>query len=83
MLDNDKKLKLAHLAEQGGLTESWQKDVANEFGITRTFVKSVIKACQKCMSDEEGICFVLRGLGCPNAESRVTDLVGAFEGQRD
>jgi len=76
LLDKDKRLKLAHLAEQYAGEETWQSVVEVDQGINKTFVKSLYGVCRKQMGNGASLCFILRGLGCPYPEARMCDIIG-------
>lgn len=76
VLDGNKKVKMAHLAEQFGLEKGWKEAIEEDLELDRKFFERLIKACGVRLSVRDSICFVLRGLGCPSPEMRVHDVFG-------
>ena len=74
LLDPAKKAKLDSLVYPG--CERWDVAVEGGFGITRTFVRSVYSLCTEINSPLAAVTFILRGLGCPDYEARVAEVVG-------
>jgi hypothetical protein len=76
LLNQTKKLKLAHLNEQYGFETSWQQKVGEELGMDPAFVKSVYMLCtDRGMTEAQAILFMLQGIGCPEAERRMMEVL--------
>lgn len=76
VLDNDKNLKMTHLAEQHGLPTGWKEAIEEDWELDRKFFQGIMKAYRRRFSTRDSICFILRGFGCPSPEMRVFDLLG-------
>lgn len=74
LLDPRRKAKLDSLSFPG--VPSWDESVEGEFGINRTFVRSVYSLCTEVNSSIAAIVFILRGLDCPDYEARLVEVLG-------
>jgi hypothetical protein len=79
MLDPAKKSRLDSLQVPG--CPAWDQAVEQMYGISRTFVRSVYALCSELKSPEDSILFIIRGLGCPDYQSRLAEVLG--EASRD
>jgi hypothetical protein len=76
ILDDDKKVKLVHLAEQAGMGMSWKESIEEDLALDREFFTELLEVCQLRLGIRDSLCFILRGLGCPSPEMRVFDALG-------
>lgn len=74
LLDPAKKKRLDSLKYPD--CPSWNQAVEDAYGITLTFVRSVYGLCTEYRSPPESVCFILRGLGCPDYHERLEEVLG-------
>ena len=76
VLDPVKAAKLASFEAAAG-TQTWQEHVREALDVDDAFVRRVVEACRARGKDEtQSIGFLLRGLGCPDAEERMREVLG-------
>jgi hypothetical protein len=73
-LDEDKAAKLASFEAAAG-QQTWQEQVRNSLDVEDDFVKRVYALCRKRKDEAQSLGFILRGLGCPCAEERLSELL--------
>lgn len=73
ILDPQQRERLDSLKYPGCPT--WDKAVEDEWGITRTFVRSVLTLCTEIKPLPAAVLFILRGLGCPEYQERMKDVL--------
>ncbi len=73
MLNPATKARLDSLEFPG--VARWDQAVEQDFGINRTFVRSVYALCTEIKGPVDGVVFVLQGIGCPDVEERLTELL--------
>lgn len=73
MLDPLKRKRLDSL--QFPDCPSWEEAVEQEWGITRTFVRSVLALCTEIKPLPAAMLFILRGLGCPDYQARLHEVM--------
>ncbi len=76
LLDDKKEQKLTYLTAQFGADEPWRAVVLRDLGLDESFVGRVYSVCRTGMPRSWAMCFVLRGLGCPDPEARLREVVG-------
>ena len=74
MLDKGKLARLNSLAYPN--CPRWDQAVEAAYGISRTFVRSVYALCTEINSPAAAVIFILRGLGCPDFQERLNEVVG-------
>lgn len=75
-LNEDKDLKLASLTVEFAGGAPWRAIVAQELGVDSETVGHIYSACRNGMNPASAMTFVLRGLGCPDPEARLSEVVG-------
>ena len=76
LLHGDKKLKLAHLAEQCGMENSWQQAIRDGYHIDANFVHRVYKVLRDRFSKRDALFFINRGLGNPRPVESLVEVLG-------
>ncbi len=74
LLEPTKKKRLDSLAFPN--CPRWDECVEGTFRISRTFVRSVYGLCTEHRSPPEAVSFILRGLGCPEYQQRLEEVLG-------
>lgn len=78
ILDKKKRAKLSHLAERSGEEATWQEQVEGELSITPAFIRALFDLSTGytggSKSKNWALGFILQGLGCPDAEQRLTEV---------
>lgn len=72
-LHPEQKAKLDSLAYEG--VPKWDVGVEQHYGINRTFIRSVYALCTEIKEPIDGVVFILQGIGCPDVEARLRDLL--------
>lgn len=74
-MSQKKLLELTHLAEQLGGKHNemfdWKEIVRQDFGVDDDFVKAVYDLCSRRRGAPQAVGFILRGLGCPDADGMI------------
>jgi hypothetical protein len=79
MLSPDKRLKLAHLAEQSGSPISWQAEVAQRHNIDDQHVRDLYQVLRRRLAKPAALIFIMRGLcNSPPVDSLVEVLGDDF-----
>lgn len=73
LLDPQKKKRLDSLRFPG--CPSWEKAVEDEWGVTRTFVRSILSLCTEIKPLPAAVLFILRGIGCPDYQERMKEIM--------
>lgn len=73
MLHPETKAKLDSLAYPG--QASWDHAIEQEYGINRTFVRSVYALCTEIRSPADGVVFILQGIGAPDIVEHLSALL--------
>ncbi len=73
MLNPNAKATLNSLQFPG--VARWDLAVEQDFGINRTFVRSVYSLCTELKEPVDGVVFILQGIGSPNVADRLAELL--------
>jgi len=76
LLHGDKKLKLAHLAEQCGMENSWQQAIRDDYHIDDKFVQRVYKVLRERIQKRDALLFINRGLDNPRPTESLVEVLG-------
>jgi hypothetical protein len=74
LLDPHKAAKLSSFEATIGTT--WQESVRQELDVEEDFVRSIYEICQTGRTKVQALGFILRGLGCPNVDEQLQNLLG-------
>lgn len=73
MLNAEKRKRLDSLVFDG--CPRWNEAVEEFYGINKTFVRNVYAHCTELKTPIEAVVFILRGLGCPEFETRLSEVL--------
>lgn len=74
LLDPRKRERLDSLTFPG--VEQWDVVVERSYEINMAFVRQVFTQCRKLKSEMDSVLFILRGLGCPDCNTRLKEVLG-------
>lgn len=75
MLDREKLVKLAHIAEQYGGEKTWREYVEEDFDIEPCMIETLRAGFAPRRSPDQCLVCIMRGLGCPYPEARTQDVL--------